>query len=766
MRKTAERRQGKGRTRERGSFASTLAELIRPETARHLVERFDGDPGPAAGDGIDRLAAVLQDPALILTRLRRLPPPALVLLEILCEIPGRMLSVRACREEVDRRLGREGWGVHAVNRLREAGLSLSPADDEQVYAEMLTLPGILADVLGPHVAALTLREVPPSTVRLERRGDDRPVELRLALLVGSFWNDPPRVTADGEVFKTARDKLARVYFPGDEEGLRRLDRLISLARVSGLLEFGVNSLLANRSACAEWTALEPARRAGIRLSLAARSLFEDGRRALAVLSRTPGEGWVYADDLVARMSPSVRAVDPAGWWRPGDRCDAEEAARRSDATLRSLRRLPEVERGETEDGREVLRVPPALRGREKPAVAGRAYVQPNFEVLLPPETDVARALGIASIAEVRRIEDVATLVLTPAAVRRARDNGLGREEILAALEAVAPGAVPQNVAATVADWAGGPKAARLIDGAVLYCPDPAGAAKARTSPEVAGLLGPEVGPGIWAIDRFQLNRLAAALGTAGIEHVARPIRLQSADPYGTPRRPLRELASDFVVERENPEPDAELRRAVEGTRSTEPPPAPEEAVARPAGKGGPGSVRKALPKLARPMRPMAQRDSDNIFDDDDEGGIADEFDDDLDDGLPAPIPPPRRRWVSTPSQGTLRLICKMVQGLCVELKWLDGAGGEARRDIVVDRVAARRGMEFVDGYAPDDAEGVSIPLHRIIGLAGVDEESALALEAFIDTGRALETGSEPPKVGRNDPCPCGSGRRYKRCCGR
>ena len=24
----------------------------------------------------------------------------------------------------------------------------------------------------------------------------------------------------------------------------------------------------------------------------------------------------------------------------------------------------------------------------------------------------------------------------------------------------------------------------------------------------------------------------------------------------------------------------------------------------------------------------------------------------------------------------------------------------------------------------------------------------------------------PPKVGRNDPCPCGSGRKYKKCCGK
>ncbi|MDZ7637918.1 MAG: SEC-C metal-binding domain-containing protein [Bryobacterales bacterium] len=22
-----------------------------------------------------------------------------------------------------------------------------------------------------------------------------------------------------------------------------------------------------------------------------------------------------------------------------------------------------------------------------------------------------------------------------------------------------------------------------------------------------------------------------------------------------------------------------------------------------------------------------------------------------------------------------------------------------------------------------------------------------------------------PKVGRNDPCPCGSGKKYKKCCG-
>ena len=29
-----------------------------------------------------------------------------------------------------------------------------------------------------------------------------------------------------------------------------------------------------------------------------------------------------------------------------------------------------------------------------------------------------------------------------------------------------------------------------------------------------------------------------------------------------------------------------------------------------------------------------------------------------------------------------------------------------------------------------------------------------------------ETVRNEPKVGRNDPCPCGSGRKYKKCCGK
>ncbi len=34
-----------------------------------------------------------------------------------------------------------------------------------------------------------------------------------------------------------------------------------------------------------------------------------------------------------------------------------------------------------------------------------------------------------------------------------------------------------------------------------------------------------------------------------------------------------------------------------------------------------------------------------------------------------------------------------------------------------------------------------------------------------DGQRAPEPVRAGPKVGRNDPCPCGSGRKYKKCCG-
>ena len=41
---------------------------------------------------------------------------------------------------------------------------------------------------------------------------------------------------------------------------------------------------------------------------------------------------------------------------------------------------------------------------------------------------------------------------------------------------------------------------------------------------------------------------------------------------------------------------------------------------------------------------------------------------------------------------------------------------------------------------------------------------ALAEAGDVDDGR-VEPYRAPVKVGRNEPCPCGSGKKYKKCCG-
>ena len=62
--------------------------------------------------------------------------------------------------------------------------------------------------------------------------------------------------------------------------------------------------------------------------------------------------------------------------------------------------------------------------------------------------------------------------------------------------------------------------------------------------------------------------------------------------------------------------------------------------------------------------------------------------------------------------------------------------------------------------------------------AGYDMQSQSGMDAFArDQNRALADRSLPrpvatpvrraeEKVGRNQPCPCGSGKKYKKCCGR
>lgn len=74
-------------------------------------------------------------------------------------------------------------------------------------------------------------------------------------------------------------------------------------------------------------------------------------------------------------------------------------------------------------------------------------------------------------------------------------------------------------------------------------------------------------------------------------------------------------------------------------------------------------------------------------------------------------------------------------------------------------VADEEGLvEFIAAYK--DKSGVR--RHHEIGRFKKAEGRWFYLDG--STPKPVTQAREAPKVGRNDPCPCGSGRKYKKCC--
>jgi len=79
---------------------------------------------------------------------------------------------------------------------------------------------------------------------------------------------------------------------------------------------------------------------------------------------------------------------------------------------------------------------------------------------------------------------------------------------------------------------------------------------------------------------------------------------------------------------------------------------------------------------------------------------------------------------------------------------------------VLSRQAQTQGPVDPTGAAAPGITGPSnVPRRRLLaGAGGPSEEEAQTSMAPVR--------NQGPKVGRNDPCPCGSGKKYKKCCGR
>jgi len=82
-------------------------------------------------------------------------------------------------------------------------------------------------------------------------------------------------------------------------------------------------------------------------------------------------------------------------------------------------------------------------------------------------------------------------------------------------------------------------------------------------------------------------------------------------------------------------------------------------------------------------------------------------------------------------------------------------------------------LETVDGQAGDEQGWVEfVARYRERGQDRVHHERSLFRRHqgrwffhSVDTMKRAPSQRTQPKVGRNEPCPCGSGKKYKKCCG-
>ena len=72
--------------------------------------------------------------------------------------------------------------------------------------------------------------------------------------------------------------------------------------------------------------------------------------------------------------------------------------------------------------------------------------------------------------------------------------------------------------------------------------------------------------------------------------------------------------------------------------------------------------------------------------------------------------------------------------------------------------------KFIDIAKRMEADGVNFKSIRQMKKWMKDHEAELRGEGN-NVPKVETVVNEGPKIGRNDPCPCGSGKKYKKCCG-
>ena len=89
---------------------------------------------------------------------------------------------------------------------------------------------------------------------------------------------------------------------------------------------------------------------------------------------------------------------------------------------------------------------------------------------------------------------------------------------------------------------------------------------------------------------------------------------------------------------------------------------------------------------------------------------------------------------------------------------------DSKRAIVVAAEPIVEALRTSPDVATETAAQALTEQIEAASATGVDSDQAVALAGNRSSNAACQGKTQMAKPGRNDPCPCGSGKKYKRCC--
>jgi Helicase conserved C-terminal domain/SEC-C motif len=625
------------------------------------------------------LAQLASDHEALLRVLRTLPGGALFALDVVASARGGTEEKRIV-EVCEEALGK-GRGARALKALAQTGLLTSREGywGQEVFEVAPPFQdGVSRLIAGLHVVECEEVAGPPAPDR---------GALALAVLLGSVVNRPRRVTADGRLFRKEEDELDADF--GAALGVGGAAAVTVAAERLGI-------------ACVEST--DPPTRG-------ARKLVVDAAAAEALLARP----------RAARIQQFAEAVSLPRWleevFAAAGRFVSREALARSASSLHDLDGGIAgaeawlgflVAAGVLEERSGGVRLARSLRGEDapEPPGGGRWLVQPNLEILVPPDAPPADVFRLARVTEVASLDRAAVLRLTPASLARAAATGLDAAAVLAILSARAAAPLPDLVVRAVEDHVRPVAVARVFEGTFAVVPAEA-LARIRADAKCGDAVRAEVAPGVlWvsAGKETAFRKLAERAGV-GVEWP------RSEETRGTRR--FEHLRSDL---------ESRIRKA----RGT-PPPERDEVLAAAVERARHGD--EAELRLAYvPSAPRA--------------------------AAPRPAQKPKRALDAEAGTPGFDLV---VRRAILERRdvWLKLAAESRPRLVTPHRLSTRGESLQLEALAHDSGDLRAWPAAMVLGAELAGKSAA----DHLPSGEVI-----PLRAARNEKCPCGSNKKYKRCC--